>query len=101
MRSKAERSTMRSLITGNALALKGSMAMVSPSLKLRMCNWQVVTIRSGPCGSPLICKEQDPQIPSLQSWSNSTGVSPLLIKPSFKTSSISKKDMSPSIPSIG
>ena len=36
MRSKAERSTTRSLTTGNALARNGSIVMVSPSLNTRM-----------------------------------------------------------------
>ncbi len=36
MRSKAVRSTTRSLTTGKALAPNGSTVMVSPSLKLRM-----------------------------------------------------------------
>ena len=36
--SKEDLSTTRSFITGNAFALNGSMYMVSPSLKLRMCN---------------------------------------------------------------
>ncbi len=36
MRSKAERSTMRSLITGKPLARNGSMKTSSPSLKCRM-----------------------------------------------------------------
>src|SRR6185436_9641925 len=43
MRSKEERSTAKSLITGNAALRQGSTTIVSPSLKLRMCNWQVVT----------------------------------------------------------
>ena len=35
---RADRSTTRSLITGNADALHGSMSIVSPSWKDRMCN---------------------------------------------------------------
>ena len=38
MRSKAERSTTRSRITGKALARNGSMKSSSPSLKVRMCS---------------------------------------------------------------
>src|SRR5690606_433112 len=48
--SNAERSTIRSLITGNAAERQGSIVITSPSLNLRMCNWQVVTPSSGPCG---------------------------------------------------
>ena len=36
IRSKEERSTVRSFITGKAFALKGSIVMVSPSLNLRI-----------------------------------------------------------------
>ena len=54
MRSNAERSHTRSLTTGNALARHGSMWISSPSAKLRMCSWQVVVPRSGPCARPLI-----------------------------------------------
>ncbi|MNE73581.1 hypothetical protein D3C80_1696020 [compost metagenome] len=67
IRSNAERSTIKSLITGNAVALHGSTTTVSPSLKERMCNWQVVIPSLGPCGRPLIYIEQAPQIPSRQS----------------------------------
>src|SRR6185503_6203238 len=67
MRSNAVRSTTRSLITGNALALHGSTTIVSPSLKALICNWQVVVPCQGPCGRPLIYMEQVPQIPSRQS----------------------------------
>src|ERR1700749_5245157 len=48
--SNAERSTAKSFTTGNAAARHGSMVMVSPSLKLRMCSWQVVIALLGPCG---------------------------------------------------
>ena len=72
IRSKAERSTIRSRTTGNASARHGSMVMVSPSLNERMCSWQVV-VTSGPCASPLIISEQVPQMPSRQSWSKATG----------------------------
>ena len=45
MRSKALRSTIRSLMTGKALARNGSIQMVSPSRNLRMWSWQVVMPR--------------------------------------------------------
>ncbi len=50
--SKAVRSTIKSFITGNPADRHGSTVMVSPSLNLRMCNWQVVMSSSGPCGYP-------------------------------------------------
>ena len=50
IRSKAPRSTIRSLTTGNAAARQGSMVTVSPSRKLRMWSWQVVVCGRGPCG---------------------------------------------------
>src|ERR1700741_1449586 len=65
--SNAERSTARSLITGNGAARQGSMVIVCPSWKLRICNWQVVISLLGPCGWPLIYNEHIPQIPSRQS----------------------------------
>src|ERR1700761_4843380 len=48
--SNADRSTAKSLITGNGSARHGSIVMVCPSWKVRMCNWQVVVARFGPCG---------------------------------------------------
>lgn len=48
IRSKAERSTAKSFITGKAEARQGSTTIVSPSLNERMCNWQVVTPCKGP-----------------------------------------------------
>ena len=54
-------------MTGKAAALQGSMVMVSPSLKWRMCNWQTVVPPSGPCAMPLIMKPHMPQMPSRQS----------------------------------
>src|SRR5665213_2965021 len=45
--SKAERSVAKSFITGNAPARHGSMVIVWPSRKLRMCSWQVVIARFG------------------------------------------------------
>jgi hypothetical protein len=94
MRSKAPRSTTRSLITGKALARHGSMVISSPSLKLRMCSWQVVVRLAGPWGLPLITIEHEPQMPSRQSWSKATGSSPFASQLSLSTSSISRKDMS-------
>ena len=67
IRSNADLSTVKSFITGNALARQGSTTMVSPSLNARMCNWQVVFCCHGPCGLPLIYIEHIPQIPSRQS----------------------------------
>src|SRR5579863_294179 len=75
--SNDERSTTRSFITGNGPARQGSMVMVCPSWKLRMCSWQVVIALFGPCGCPLIYSEHIPQIPSRQSWSKCIGSSPL------------------------
>src|SRR5882724_11205757 len=49
MRSNAERSTTRSLTTGNARARHGSKITASPSLKNRMCSWHTVVWRRGPC----------------------------------------------------
>jgi hypothetical protein len=94
MRSSAPRSTIRSRSTGNGLARHGSMVSESPSSKLRMCSWQAVVRRRGPCGLPSITTPQVPQMPSRQSWSKAMGSSPLAISPSLTTSSISRKDMS-------
>lgn len=46
--SKADRSTTRSFTTGNDAARHGSTTIVSPSLKKRMCSWQVVVPLFGP-----------------------------------------------------
>jgi hypothetical protein len=67
MRSNGERSTIRSLMIGKAVALHGSTTIVSPLLNLRMCSWQVAVPRCGPWGWPSIINEQVPQIPSRQS----------------------------------
>ena len=48
MRSKALRSTTRSLMTGNAEARHGSIVIVSPSLNLRMWSWHTVPPRIRP-----------------------------------------------------
>src|SRR5206468_7591977 len=50
MRSNADRSVARSFITGKPVALQGSTTIVSPSLKARMCNWQVVVACHGAWG---------------------------------------------------
>ena len=78
MRSKALRSVTRSLMIGKALARHGSMVMVSPSLKWRMCSWQVAVPRWPPWGMPLMTSEHMPQMPSRQSESKAIGSSPLL-----------------------
>src|SRR5579859_362929 len=98
IRSNALRSTTRSFSTGKALARQGSTTMVSPSLKARMCSWQVVVPSQGPWGRPLIYMEHMPQIPSRQSWSNAMGSLPSTTSRSFSTSNISKKDISEEIP---
>ncbi len=67
IRSKVERSTMRSLMIGNALARQGSTTIVSPSVNLRMWSWQVAVPRWGPWAWPLIMIEHVPQMPSRQS----------------------------------
>src|SRR5450759_4053743 len=46
--SKADLSTIRSLITGNGLALQGSIHIVSPSLKYLIERLQVVIAGTGP-----------------------------------------------------
>ena len=94
MRSKALRSTTRSLITGKAVARQGSIVIVSPSLKLRMWSWQAVVARRGPWAAPLMTIPQVPQMPSRQSWSKAMGSSPRPMSPSLTTSSISRNDMS-------
>src|SRR5215471_19985807 len=99
MRSNALRSTTRSLTIGNARARQGSRTSVSPSLNERMCSWQTVLPRIGPCGRPLIRKPHVPQMPSRQSESNAIGSSPFAISPSLTTSSISRNDMSGETPS--
>ena len=100
MRSNVERSTIRSLMIGNAPARHGSITIVSLLLNERMCNWQVVVARCGPCAWPLIINEQVPQMPSRQSWSNTTASSPLAMRRSLSTSSISKNEASSVIDSM-
>ncbi len=101
MRSKALRSTTRSLITGKALARQGSSVISAPSLNLRMWSWQAVTPGEGPCGEPSITTLQVPQMPSRQSWSKAIGSSPFLSSSSFTMSSISRNDMSGLTPLAG
>ena len=69
------------------------MVIVSPSLKDRMCSWQVV-VTSGPWAWPLIISPQVPQMPSRQSWSKAIGSSSAALSFSLSTSSISRNDMS-------
>ena len=92
--------TMRSLIILKEFALNGSMTIVSPSLKLLICNWHDVTWLTGPCGLPLITTPHVPHIPSRQSWSNAIGSCPFSISSLLSLSSISKKDISDRILSI-
>ena len=90
--SNAERSTARSLRTGKARARHGSTVIVSPSRKLRMCSWQVVTPGSGPCGMPLMVIEHMPQMPSRQSWSKAKVSLPCLMSCSLSMSIISRNE---------
>ena len=53
-----------------------------------------LTEENGPCGRPFIYMEQVPQMPSRQSWSNAMGSFPSRISSSFRTSNISRKDIS-------
>jgi len=99
MRSKAVRSTTRSLMMGNGPARNGSTVTVSPSLKLRICTSQVVVAPWIPWATPLITSPQVPQIPSRQSLPNSTASSPFLTRSSLRMSSISRKDISGRTPS--
>ena len=94
IRSNDLRSTTRSRITGNALARQGSIVIVSPSRKWRMCSWQAVVAFCGPWATPSITSEHMPQIPSRQSWSKATGSSPETMSDSFSWSSISRKESS-------
>ena len=73
IRSKALRSITRSLTIGKAFARQGSIVIVSPSLKWRMCNWQVAVPWWPPCGMPLMTREHMPQMPSRQSESKAIG----------------------------
>src|SRR5690606_22871502 len=93
MRSKPPRSTTRSLITGEAAALHGSIQISSPSRNSRMWSWHAVVSERGPCGTPLIIMPQDPQIPSRQSCSKAIGSWPSSVSRSFTRSSISRNDM--------
>ena len=45
----------------------------SPSLKERMCSWQVHVSSRGPWGTPPIINPHEPQIPSRQSCSKAIG----------------------------
>ena len=63
-------------MTGKARARHGSTRISSPSLKWRMCSWQVAVPPIGPCATPLIIMPHEPQIPSRQSCSKWIGSSP-------------------------
>src|SRR4051812_30911029 len=94
MRSKALRSTTRSLMIGNARARHGSTTISSPSRNFRMCSWQVAVPSDGPWARPLIIIEHEPQMPSRQSWSNAIGSRPSATRRSLTTSNISRNDIS-------
>ncbi len=79
---------------GAAADAGGSMVMVWPSLKWRMCNWQVAVPLCPPWGTPLMTREHMPQMPSRQSESKAMGSWPRSMSSSLTTSSISRKDMS-------
>ena len=80
-------------MTGKALARHGSIVMTSPSLKLRMCSWQVVVF-SGPWAWPEIIRPHMPQMPSRQSRVERDGLLARGVSCSLSTSSISRKLMS-------
>ena len=63
-----------------------------------MWSWQVAVPRCGPWAWPLIIIQQEPQMPSRQSWSNAIGSSPSAMSRSLTTSSISRNDMSSLMP---
>ena len=93
IRSNELRSTIRSLTTGNAFARHGSIRMRSPLRNSRMWSWHTVVRERGPWGLPSIVRLHEPQMPSRQSCSKTTGSSPFSTSCSFRTSSISRKDM--------
>ncbi len=99
IRSKAERSTIRSRTTGKAAARHGSTTTVSPSANLRMWSWQVAVPGCGPWATPLIITPQVPQMPSRQSWSKTMGSLPSRSSRSLTMSSISRNDASGEMPS--
>ena len=98
IRSKARRSTIRSLTTGNEAARNGSTVISSPSAKDRMWSWQVAVARSGPWARPLIITPQVPQMPSRQSWAKVTGSVPSSSRRSLTMSSISRNEASAGMP---
>src|SRR5215207_8061455 len=59
-----------------------------------MCSWHVAVPSDGPWARPLIIIEQEPQIPSRQSWSNAIGSRPSASSRSLTTSNISRNDIS-------
>jgi hypothetical protein len=93
MRSKAPRSTTRSLMTGKArrATARCDLVAVLEAAHVQLAGGGPLL---GPCASPLIISEHMPQMPSRQSWSNAIGSSPLAISCSLSTSSISRNDMS-------
>src|SRR5712691_872966 len=92
--SSERRSTIKSLMTGNARARHGSTRISSPSWKCRMCSWHVAVPPRGPWAMPLIIMPHAPQMPSRQSCSKWIGSSPFSISCSLTMSSISRKDAS-------
>ena len=94
MRSKALRSTIRSLITGKALGaprLDGDRLAVLEAAHVQLAGGGGAL---GAVGQPLMTRLHVPQMPSRQSWSKTMGSSPFSMRPSFTTSSISRNDIS-------
>ena len=100
MRSRAPRSTIRSLINGKAVARHGSTTISWPLVNLRMWSWQVAVPRWGPWAWPLIINEHVPQMPSRQSWSKTIASLPSSIRRSLRMSSSSRNEASSLISSI-
>ena len=99
MRSNAERSHIRSLMIGKAVARHGSTTISAPLWNLRMCSWQVAVPRCGPWAWPSIISEHVPQMPSRQSWSNVIASLPSAMSRSLRRSSSSRNDASSEIDS--
>ena len=100
MRSNADRSTIRSLMIGNARARHGSTTISTSSENVRMCSWHVAVPRCGPWACPSIISEHVPQMPSRQSWSNTMASLPSWIRRSLSTSSSSRNEDSSLISSM-
>ena len=95
MRSKAPRSTTRSLSTGKAAARQGSIVSVSPSLKLRMWSWQAVVAAARAVGHAVdhhAARAADALAAVVVEGDRAPR--PCAIRPSLTTSSISRNDMS-------